>query len=50
MAGEVVTSTGAEMLPLIVGAIEDQSDDLDEVEEITEIELVEDQDKFEPSK
>lgn len=41
-AGDVVTPTGAEMLPLIIGAIEDYSDDdiEDQVEEITEVEVL----------
>ncbi|WP_299349235.1 heme biosynthesis HemY N-terminal domain-containing protein [uncultured Shimia sp.] len=38
---EVASPTGVEMLPLIVGAIEDQSDDEDE-DELIEAEIVED--------
>ncbi|WP_204112629.1 heme biosynthesis protein HemY [Shimia biformata] len=38
--GEVLRNAGAGMLPLIVGALEDQSDEVDEAEDVTEEESV----------
>ncbi|MEM7598594.1 MAG: heme biosynthesis HemY N-terminal domain-containing protein [Pseudomonadota bacterium] len=40
-ASDVTSSTGVEMLPLIVGAIEDQSSDSDAEEEVLEAEMIE---------